>query len=195
MIRTLRGRLAAHEADGVVIEVGGVGLMARVSTTTATRLPSAGEQVSLFTHLVVREDALDLYGFLTVSERELFEAFTSVSKVGPRMALSLCGVAGPDDVRLALARGDSHLLQSAPGVGKRTAERVVLELKDKLGDISSAGLDGADGSPAAEVIAAREGLMGLGFSHEEADQALSGAPVEADSAELIRHGLDVLRRR
>ena len=195
MIRTLRGRLAAHEADGVVIEVGGVGLMARVSATTGGRLPSAGEQVSLFTLLVVREDALDLYGFLTIGERELFEAFTSVSKVGPRMALALCGVAAPDDVRLALARGDSQLLQSAPGVGKRTAERVVLELKDKLGEIPSAAIDGAEGSPAGEVLAAKDGLMGLGFSPEEADQALTGAPVEADSAELIRHGLEVLRRR
>jgi Holliday junction DNA helicase RuvA len=138
---------------------------------------------------------LDLYGFLDAGERELFEAFISVSGVGPRLALAICGVSRPDELRLAIARGDSRLLQSAPGVGKRTAERVVLELKDRLGEISSTDRVESDASPAAAVLAAREGLKGLGFSGEEADEALSGAPVEADSEELVRYGLEALRRR
>jgi len=195
MIRTLRGRLAALEPDGAVVEVGGVGLLARVSATTATRLPSPGEPVSFLTFLVVREEALDLYGFLDAAERELFEAFISVSGVGPRLALAICGVSRPDELRLAIARGDSRLLQSAPGVGKRTAERVMLELKDRLGEISSTDSSQVGASPAAAVLAAREGLMGLGFSGDEADEALSGAPVEADSEELVRYGLEALRRR
>jgi Holliday junction DNA helicase RuvA len=195
MIRTLRGRLAALEPEGAVVEVGGVGLLARVSATTATRLPAPGEPVSLLTYLVVREEALDLYGFVDAAERDLFEAFISVSGVGPRLALAICGISRPEELRLALARGDARTLQSAPGVGKRTAERVVLELKDRLGSIAAGDAEGSAASPAAAVIAAREGLMGLGFSAEEADEALSGAPVEADSEELVRHGLDALRRR
>ncbi len=195
MIRTLRGRLAALESDGAVVEVGGIGVLARVSATTMTRLPAPGESVSLLTHLVVREEALDLYGFLDAAERDLFEAFIGISGVGPRLALAICGVSRPDELRLAIARGDSRVLQSAPGVGKRTAERVVLELKDRLGQIAAttSGEDGA--SPAAAVMAARDGLMSLGFSGDEADEALSGAPVEADSEELVRYGLEALRRR
>jgi len=195
MIRTLRGRLAALESDGAVVEVGGIGILARVSTSTATRLPSAGEPVALLTHLVVREEALDLYGFLDAAERDLFEAFIGISGVGPRLALAICGVSRPDELRLAIARGDSRVLQSAPGVGKRTAERVVLELKDRVGQVAATSEAEGGASPAAAVMAARDGLMGLGFSAEEADEALSGAPVEGESEELVRYGLDALRRR
>ena len=194
MIRTLRGRLAALEPEGAVVEVGGVGLLARISAQTITRLPAAGEPVSLVTHLVVREEALDLYGFLDPGERELFEAFVSVGGVGPRLALAICGVAPADELHLAVVRGDARLLQTASGVGKRTAERVVLELKDRLGD-APVPADGAAPSAAAAVVQAREGLMGLGFGAEEADEALAGAPADADSEELVRHALEALRRR
>jgi Holliday junction DNA helicase RuvA len=192
MIRTLTGRFAAVDPEGAVIEVGGVGLLVRVSASGATRLPAPGEQVSLYTHLVVREDALDLYGFVSSGERDLFEALIGISGVGPRMALAICGIDEPDALRLAIARGDSRLLQAAPGVGKRTAERVVVELRDRLGDLA---VSETSASPAAAVLAAREGLMGLGFSPEEADEALTGAPVEAGSEELVRFGLEALRRR
>ncbi len=195
MIRSVRGRLLALEADGPVVEVGGVGMLLRVSATTAGTLPAPGQEVTLLAHLVVREDALDLYGFATSGERDLFEAFMSVSGVGARLALAICGVAPPDDLRLALARGDSARLQAAPGVGKRTAERVVLELRDRLGAFTSAGDAGATGDGADVFLSARDGLVALGFRPEEADAALADAPAGLDAEELVRHGLKALRKR
>ena len=193
MIRSVRGRVAAVEADAVVVEVGGVGLLVRCSATTSRALPPVGQDVSLTTHLVVREDALDLYGFATSQERELFEAFISVSGVGPRMGLAICGVDAPDGLRLAVARGDVAKIQMAQGVGKRTAERVVLELRGKMGELATT--NGARPVTDADVfMSAREGLVGLGFKQEEAEAALSDAPAGASAEELLRHGLARLRR-
>jgi Holliday junction DNA helicase RuvA len=193
VIRSVRGRLAALEAEGAVVEVGGVGLALRVSATTARTLPRTGDEVALHAHLVVREDSLELYGFATADERALFEAFVSVSGVGPRLALALCGLDGPDALRLALARGDAVTLQRAPGVGKRTAERVVLELRDRLGPRPGAGAGGAAAGVDA-FLSAREALLGLGFRAEEAEAALADAPGDAGPEDLVRHGLGRLRR-
>lgn len=186
----------AHEPDGPVIEVGGVGLLVRVSATTGATLPAVGTEVALLATLVVREESLDLYGFGTAAERALFEAFTSVNGVGPRLALALCGVADPDALRLAIARGDGARLQAAPGVGKRTAERIVLELRERLGALETSGVAAASPGSAADVhIAARDGLVALGFRPEEADAALADAPDGLDAEGLVRHGLAALRRR
>ena len=122
-----------------MVEVGGVGLLVRVSATTAATLPAVGAETSLLTVLAVREESLDLYGFASAGERALFEAFTGVSGVGPRLALAICGLDEPGELRLALARGDSARLQAASGVGKRTAERIVLELRDRLGSLNGGG--------------------------------------------------------
>lgn len=193
MIRSVRGRLAAVETDAVVVEVGGVGLLARCSATTLRALAPVGQEVSLTTHLVVREDALDLFGFASADERELFEAFISVSGVGPRMGLAICGVDDPGALRLAVARGDVAKIQLAQGVGKRTAERVVLELRGKMGEIATT--NGARGLTDADVfMSARDGLVGLGFKQEEAEAALADAPAGASAEELLRHGLSRLRR-
>lgn len=194
MIRSVKGRLAAVEADAVVVEVGGVGLLLRCSATTARALPPAGQEVSLTTHLVVREDALDLYGFATAAERELFEAFISVSGVGPRMGLAICGVDDPDGLRLAVARGDVAKIQLAQGVGKRTAERVVLELRGKVGEIATHNGEVRTRTDADVFLAARDGLVGLGFRQEDAEAALSDAPAGASAEDLIRHGLGRLRK-
>lgn len=186
--------MLAHEPDGPVIEVGGVGLLVRVSATTLGALPPTGGEVSLLTVLVVREESLDLYGFASAAERGLFEAFTSVSGVGPRLGLAICSTGEPDELRLAIARGDSARLQTASGVGKRTAERLVLDLRDRLGAI-----DGASPAPTPSQadlhITARDGLVALGFRAEEADQALADAPADLDAEGLVRHGLARLRRR
>jgi len=198
VIRSLRGRLAALEPDGVVVEVGGVGLLVRVSATTARALPRAGEEVRLHAHLVVREDALDLYGFADRGERDLFEAFLGVSGVGPRIALAICGLDAPDALRLALARGDAAVIQRASGVGKRTAERVVLELRDRMALSQNGGPAGpAVALGAADAfIAARDGLLALGFRAEEVEAALADAPAgEFDPEALLRHALGKLRRR
>ena len=111
---------------------------------------------------MVREESLDLYGFASAGERTLFEAFTGVSGVGPRLALAICGLDAPDELRLALARGDSARLQAASGVGKRTAERVVLELRDRLGSLNGASAPAAGGG-ADSYLSARDGLVALGF--------------------------------
>jgi Holliday junction DNA helicase RuvA len=195
MIRSVSGRVAAHEPEGPVVEVGGVGLLLRVSATTAAQLPPAGGSVSLLAHLVVREDALDLYGFATAAERSLFEAFLSVSGVGARLALAVCGVAAPDELRMALARGDSARLQAAPGVGKRTAERIVLELRDRLGALAPADGPGPEADGEADLyLQARDALVSLGFRAEEAGAALADAPADAGAEELVRFGLKALRR-
>lgn len=195
MIRSIRGRVLAHEPDGPVIEVGGVGLLVRVSSTTGATLPPVGAEAALSTVLVVREESLDLYGFATAGERLLFEAFTSVSGVGPRIALAICAVGEPDELRLAIARGDSARLQTASGVGKRTAERLVLELRDRLGSLAGFGGAGVVTPSAADQhLSARDGLVALGFRSEEADAALAGAPDDLDAEGLVRHGLARLRR-
>ncbi|MCU0308202.1 MAG: Holliday junction branch migration protein RuvA [Thermoleophilia bacterium] len=194
MIRFVRGRLAAREDDAAVVDVGGVGMLLRVSATTLRALPAAGADVMLHAHLVVREDALDLYGFASAAERALFEAFTGVSGVGPRLALALCGLDEPDALRVAVARGDAARLQKASGVGKRTAERVVLELRDRVGAVNGAAR-AAGPIPAGDAAAsAQEGLLGLGFRPEEVDQALAGAPEGLSPEDLLRHALARLRR-
>jgi Holliday junction DNA helicase RuvA len=194
VIRSIRGRVLAHEADGPVVEVGGVGLLVRVSATTAASLPALGGELSLQTVLVVREESLDLYGFASASERALFEAFTGVSGVGPRTALAICGLDAPDELRLAIARGDSARLQAASGVGKRTAERVVLDLRDRIGALDGAPAV-APGAGADAYLSARDGLVALGFRADEADAALTDAPGGLDAEGLVRHGLGRLRRR
>jgi Holliday junction DNA helicase RuvA len=193
MIRSVRGRVVAHEPEGPVIEVGGAGLLVRVSATTAATLPAVGAEAALLTVLAVREESLDLYGFATAGERALFEAFTGVSGVGPRLALAICSLDEPDELRLALARGDSARLQAASGVGKRTAERVVLELRDRLGSLNGGGPPAVTAGAAA-YLSARDGLVALGFRPEEADAALADAPEGLDAEGLVRHGLGRLRR-
>jgi Holliday junction DNA helicase RuvA len=194
MIRSVRGRLTAVESDTAVVDVGGVGLLVRISAATARCLPLVDSPVSLTTHLVVREDALDLYGFTTSAERELFEAFLGVNGVGPRMALAICGVDEPDALRLAVARGDVAKIQLAQGVGKRTAERVVLELREKVGTLVEASNGARPLSDADVFLAARDGLVGLGFRQDQAEAALADAPDGASAEELIRHGLGRLRK-
>jgi holliday junction DNA helicase RuvA len=193
MIRSVRGRVVAHEPEGPVIEVGGAGLLVRVSATTAATLPAVGAEAALLTVLAVREESLDLYGFATAGERALFEAFTGVSGVGPRLALAICSLDEPDELRLALARGDSARLQAASGVGKRTAERVVLELRDRLGSLNGGGPPAVTAGAAA-YLSARDGLVALGFRPDEADAALADAPEGLDAEGLVRHGLGRLRR-
>lgn len=194
MIRSVRGRVVAHEAEGPVVEVGGVGLLVRVSATTAATLPAVGAETSLLTVLAVREESLDLYGFASAGERALFEAFTGVSGVGPRLALAICGLDEPGELRLALARGDSARLQAASGVGKRTAERVVLELRDRLGSLNGGAPPAVTAGSADAYLSARDGLVALGFRPDEADAALADAPEGLDAEGLVRHGLGRLRR-
>jgi len=190
MVRSVRGRLLSIEADGAVVDVGGIGLLLRVSATTARALPAPGSEVALEAALVVREDALDLYGFGSGDEREAFSALTGVSGIGPRLALSICGTLAPEELRRAIAAGDAARLRAAPGVGARTAERIVLELRDRMAAPSGVGVSAS----ASAVSAAREGLAGLGFADAEISEALADVEDGLDAEGLVRHALSRLRR-
>lgn len=194
MIRFVRGQLAAMDDEGAVVCMGGVGLHLRVSMTTRGLLPAVGTEVLLQTYLVVREDALDLYGFGDGDERRLFEALIGVNGVGPRVALALCGLGTPAMLAMAIRNGEVARLTKASGVGRRTAERVVLELREKMG---SAGMP-VPGMPAGtgggEHGTARDGLLALGFRPDEVDSALASAADGLDAEALVRHGLAALGR-
>lgn len=191
MIRFVRGHLTAADADGVVVGMGGMGFHVRVSDSTRADLPGIGSEVVLHTHLVVREDALDLYGFSDESERLIFASLLGVNGVGPRSALAICGLGTPQALALAIGGGDVGYISKAAGVGKKTAERVILELRDKVGIAGATGIP----APATGVRGgAREGLVALGFPPDQVDAALAGADADLDEEALIRHGLAVLGR-
>ena len=197
MIRSLRGALAGVGPDGVVVEVGGVGLLVHVSAQTQSRLPAAGATVALDTYLVVREDALELFGFASPDERELFQAFLGVSGVGPRSAIAICGLTDPDGLRRAIQLGDAKTLQAAPGIGKRTAERLILDLRDRIGAAAGTGPTTpaiVAAGPTGDVDEARAALIALGYSADETSWALGDAPADAAAGELVRHALTRLRR-
>ena len=192
MIHRLRGILVEKDTEGVVVDVGGVGYRASASVATLRALPSLGEECVIHTRMVVREDAMLLFGFAAPEERAAFDALTAVSKVGPKLALAVLSAMSPQQISEAVARGDVPKLSSVPGLGRKTAERLVLELKGKdlavFGAERAVSSDGGGGGPYME---AREALTGLGYSIEEAEKALNGIPPQ-DSVE--RYIKEALRR-
>ncbi|WP_026911908.1 Holliday junction branch migration protein RuvA [Patulibacter minatonensis] len=195
MIALLRGTVHERRADNVVLLTpGGVGYVLNCSGTTLAALPAAGQETTLLCHLAVREDALTLFGFGSEPERDLFHLLLTVQAVGPKLALAVLSSGGPDEVATSIASGDAKRLQQVPGVGKRTAERIVSELQDKLAGRASVGT-GAGGAARGVVTAtpvdeAREGLLGLGLSPDEVE-ALLAVSHGTTAAELIA---DALRR-
>ena len=187
MIARLRGRAVAWNAEGLVLEVGGVGYRLH-ATPTAVRKAEGASEVALETHLHVREDALQLYGFATAGERELFEQLLAVSGVGPKVALAIVSGYSPAELRRAIAREDAALFETIPGIGRKTAQRVVLELKEKMPPLADAG--GTGGNPAGEGhLVARDALVELGYSVAEAEQRLAAADPELPAAERVRLAL------
>lgn len=190
MIHRLRGQLVEKDAEGVVLDVGGVGYRVAVSAGTMRDLPAVGEECVLHTRMVVREDAMLLFGFGTRDERTSFDALTAVSKVGPKLALSVLSTLAPAEIAEAVARGDVVKLSSVPGLGRKTAERLVLELKGKdlavLGPVESVAVEANGGGPYME---AREALAGLGYSLEEAERALNEVPTQATVEAYIKLAL------
>ena len=195
MIALVSGEVAVRRADHVVVACGGVGYRLAVSAETLRRVPAVGGEVTLHAHLVVREDALSLFGFATEEERDLFLMLIGVQAVGPKMALAVLSGGPPREVLGAVAAGDTARLQAAPGIGKRTAERIVVELREKVGAVTPedpiVGFDPAH--PDDPRVLAREGLVGLGFSPQEAEQLLDGAP-SGSAEDLIAHALKGARR-
>jgi holliday junction DNA helicase RuvA len=191
MIALLEGTVAVRRADHVVVACAGVGYRLAVSAETLRHVPRVGQPATLLTHLIVRDDALLLYGFATEEERDLFLLLIGVQSVGPKMALAVLSGGPPRELLSAVAAGDAARLQAAPGIGKRTAERIVVELREKVGVEAEEPIVITRGDDPRAL--AREGLVGLGFSPQEADKLLDGAA--GDSPEdLIAHALKGARR-
>jgi holliday junction DNA helicase RuvA len=191
MIALVEGRVAVRRADHVVISCGGVGYRLLVSAETLRHIPRVGKEATVHTHLIVRDDALLLYGFATEEERDLFLLLIGVQAVGPKMALAVLSGGPPREVLGAVAAGDTARLQAAPGIGKRTAERIVVELREKVGATSDDPIV-ITRSDDPRMLA-RDGLLGLGFSPVEADKLLDGAPGETPE-DLIAHALKGARK-
>ena len=187
MISRLRGTAVARAGERIVLDVGGVGYALAV-TPTAARLAEGGGEVSLDTYLHVREDTLQLYGFASTAERSLFELLLGVSGVGPKAALAIVSGFAPDQIRRAVATSDHALFTSIPGIGRRTAERVVVDLKDKVGAMEIAAVP-ADGAGGDDHAAARDALVGLGMSVAEAEAALREVDEDAPIEERVRLAL------
>ena len=192
MIALVTGEVAVRRADHVVVACGGVGYRLGVSAETLRHVPRVGEPASLHTHLIVRDDALLLYGFATEEERDLFLLLIGVQSVGPKMALAVLSGGPPRELLGAVAAGDTARLQAVPGIGKRTAERIVVELREKVG---VPGIDDAIVITRGDDphMLARDGLVGLGFSPQEADGLLRDAPGETPE-DLIAAALREARR-
>jgi Holliday junction DNA helicase RuvA len=193
VIATVAGIVAAVSAEGAVVEVGGVGLAVHCTPATLATL-RVGETTRLATSLVVREESLTLFGFATDDERVVFETLQGVSGVGPRLAQAVLAVHSPDAVRAAVATEDIGALTLVSGIGRKGAQRIVLELKDKLGTPSGGGnvvrLPGAVG-PGAWRDQLRDALTGLGWSGREVDEALAAVGPEAEAAIAVGDAPDV----
>jgi len=191
MIALVSGTVAVRRADHVVVECGGVGYRLAVSAETLRHVPAVGKPVTLHSHLVVRDDALALYGFAAEEERDLFLLLIGVQSVGPKVALAVLSGGPPRELVAALAAGDVGRLQAVPGIGKRTAERIVVELREKVaGELSVARISST--APDDPRALAREGLLSLGFTPSEAEELLAGAAGESPE-DLIAHALKAAR--
>lgn len=191
IIAGIEGTMEGKSTDSVLIRLGGITLRVYVPGYDLASLPGTGEPVRFVTHLIVREDDLQLYGFANERGRALFESLLGISGVGPKAALAVLSVLSPEDLAVAIVAGDAATLSRAPGVGKRTAERIILELKGKLADEFSSMPTTPMGAPAATAgDPALTWLLGLGFSAMEARQALSVEPdTELETSERVRKAL------
>lgn len=183
MIASVAGRVAALGPDSAVVEVGGVGVLVHCAPGTLAGL-RVGEQGRLSTSLVVREESLTLYGFASDDERLVFEMLQTASGVGPRLALAMLAVHSPNALRVAVASADVKALTMVPGIGQKGAQRIILELKDKLGtpaESVDAALNGRPG-PAPWRDQVHAALVGLGYSARDADEAVAVVSAEADAA-------------
>jgi Holliday junction DNA helicase RuvA len=182
VIAAVRGDVIARRGDHVVVDAAGVGYRLAVSSETLRTVPAVGESVTLHAHLIARDDSLALYGFATEDERELFLALISVSGVGPKVAMAALSGGSTGELLRAIAAGDAKRFQAVPGIGKRTAERIIVELRERVaGELGEGEAAVSPESGAREE--AREGLVGLGYTLLEAERLLAG--VTGDSAEEL----------
>jgi Holliday junction DNA helicase RuvA len=188
VISRLRGVPAGRTPEGLVLDVGGVGYLV-AATPSALRQADGGREVTLETYLHVREDAMQLYGFADTAERELFVSLLGVSGIGPKVALAVVSSAAASELRRAIVLADAARFQAIPGIGKKTAERIVLELKEKLGSEDVVVLPGGAASPSSSHLVARDALVELGFTVTEAEQALARVDPALPAEERVREAL------
>ncbi|MFN8223915.1 MAG: Holliday junction branch migration protein RuvA [Gaiellales bacterium] len=186
MIARLRGHPAGRASDGLVLDVNGVGYLV-AATPSVHRRVEEGRELTVETYLHVREDAMQLYGFADAEERELFTLLLTVSGIGPKVALAVVSGSPPADLRRAIALGDHARFQAIPGIGKKTAERIVLELREKIGQVGEVELSPVAGT--SPHLVARDALVELGYSVAEAEQALATVDPELPAEERIRLAL------
>lgn len=192
MIAHVSGNVAVRRADHVVIDCGGVGYRLAVSSESLRHVPQVGEATTLHSHLIMRDDGLHLYGFATEEERDLFLMLLGVQSVGPKVALDVLSGGPVRELLLALAAGDSARFQAVKGIGKRTAERIIVELREKVGaSVPEQQIRVARGDDPRSV--AREGLIGLGYAPVEVEELLEQASGERPE-ELIASALKAARR-
>ena len=186
MIARLRGRPAGRTPDGLVLDVNGVGYLV-AATPAVLRAATVGSELTVETYTHVREDALQLYGFADAEERELFVHLLTVSGIGPKVALAVVSGSPAGELRKAIALGDHARFQAIPGIGKKTAERIVLELKEKLGSVAESALSAVSDAPGHLV--ARDALVELGYSVLEAERALAEVDPDLPAEERVRLAL------
>lgn len=200
MINYVSGILSEIEDNLIIVEAGGIGYGINVPASLIGELPKAGSAVRIYTYFSVKEDSESLYGFINKEDRDMFRQLISVNGVGPKGALAILSVMRPDDLRLAIATGDSKSISRAQGIGAKTAERVILELKNKVGDINAIGAAVLGGKSAGTIAAgkqygpvseAMDALIMLGYSRMEAGKALSLVNVNEDMSteEVLRLAL------
>lgn len=186
MIGRLRGTIVGRGSESLVLDVNGTGFEVSVTPRALAKLPGVGEEAVLHTHLHVREDNMALYGFPAESDRDIFRLLLGASGVGPKVAMAICATLGPEDLRGAVLGDDTATLETVPGIGKRSAQKLIIELRPRLelpdGDLPA-------GTSISEV---RQALEGLGYQAAEIRQTLSELPVEGDVEDLLRRALRAL---
>jgi Holliday junction DNA helicase RuvA len=175
MIAFLSGRVSAKGTGHALLDVAGVGYRLSMSTSSLASLPMQGERVTVHTHLHVREDEMSLFGFADEAEKEAFELLITVSGVGPKVALATLSALDPDALAQAVTSEDVAVISSVPGIGKKTAQRIILDLADKMGATVGRGAP-ADAAQGTSLTQAREALLSMGFSAAEISVAMKGAP-------------------
>ncbi|HEV7702375.1 MAG TPA: Holliday junction branch migration protein RuvA [Candidatus Paceibacterota bacterium] len=196
MIGSIRGNIILKNEKFLIVEAGGVGYKISISPDTLSKVgkypPAGGEEIFLFIHTHVREDAMDLYGFLDHEELEFFEMLLNVSGIGPKGALAILGITSIETLRRAIGTGDTSYLTKISGIGKKTAEKIVIELRDKMAEKMKGKL--SEGSLQGEMDAL-EALKSLGYSQNESREALKNCSPEADTNTKIREALKILGGR
>lgn len=200
MLYNIRGKLTVSDVNFIVVECGGVGFKCFTTLNTVKSIGKTGDEVNVFTYLAVREDAMDLYGFASLDELNAFKLLISVSGIGPKAAAAILSELAPDKLALCIASGDAKAITKAQGVGKKTAERVVLELKDKMGAIAvgdasdavSAVASVSESSNSAEAV---EALVALGYSQSDAAVVVGSMDKSLTVDEMIRNGLKQLAKK